>query len=108
MTLTPDVTTMTITSDQNPHAGRQAPGGHGWEVSRLPGQALDRGTAMLLADMAGGRDLPEGNRVWPRIPGWAAEPGLTAPGAITRAPEASEKTSNQEDATSRADPEAGL
>jgi len=108
MTLTPDVTTMTITSDQNPHAARQAPGGHGREVSRLPGQALDRGTAMLLADTAGAPDLPEGHRVWPRIPGWAGEPGLTAPGAITRAPEAPEKTSNQEDATSRADPEAGL
>jgi hypothetical protein len=70
---------MTITSDQNPHAARQASGGHGWEVSRLAGQALDRGTAMLLADTAGARDLPEGHRVWPRIPGWAGEPGLTAP-----------------------------
>jgi hypothetical protein len=36
MTLTRDVTTMTITSDQNPHAASQAPGGHGWEVSRCP------------------------------------------------------------------------
>ena len=99
---------MTITSDQNPHAARQALGGHGWAVSRLPGQALDRVTAMLLADTAGERDLPEGYRVWPRIPGWAGEPGLTAPGAIARAPGAPEKTSNQEDATSRADPEAGL
>jgi hypothetical protein len=43
---------MTITSDQNPHAACQASGGHGWEVSRLAGQALDRGTAMLLADTA--------------------------------------------------------
>jgi hypothetical protein len=108
MTLIPDVTTMTITSDQNPHAARQAPGGHGWEVSRLPGQALDRGTAMLLADTAGERDLPEGYRVWHHMPGWAAEPGLTAPGAITRAAEPPEKTSNQEHATSHADPEAGL
>ncbi len=46
---------MTITSDQNPHAARQASGGHGWEVSRLAGQALDRGTAMLLADTAAQR-----------------------------------------------------
>ena len=106
--MTLEVTAMTFTSDQNPHAACQAPDGRGWEVSRLPGQALDRGTAMLLAGTAGGRDLPEGNRVWPRIPGWAAGPGLTAPGAITRAPEAPEKTSNQEHATSRADPEAGL
>jgi hypothetical protein len=52
--------------------------------------------------------LPEGHRVWPRIPGWAAEPGRTAPAAITPAPEPPEKTSNQEHSTSRADPEAGL
>jgi hypothetical protein len=106
--MTLDVTIMTITSDQNRHAARQAPARHSREVSRLPGQALDRGTAMLLTGTAGERDLPEGHRVWPRIPGWAAEPGLTAPGAITQAPEPPEKTSNQEHATSRADPEAGL
>jgi hypothetical protein len=56
---------MTITSDQNPHAARQAPGGHGWEVSRLPGQALDRGIAMLLADTAGERDCPRGTESGP-------------------------------------------
>jgi hypothetical protein len=106
MTLTPDVTT--ITSDQNPHAARQAPGGHGREVSRLPDQALDRGTAMILTDTAGGRDLPEGHRVWPHIPGWATEPGRTAPDTITRAPEPPEKTGNQEHATSRAGPPTGL
>ena len=106
--MTLEVTTMTFTSDQNPYAARQASGGRGWEVSRLAGQALDRGTAMLLAGTAGGRDLPEGHLVWPRIPVWAAGPGLTAPGAITQAPEPPEKTSNQEHATSRDDPEAGL
>jgi hypothetical protein len=63
---------------------------------------------MLLADMAGERDLPEGNRVWPHSPGWAAEPGLTAADTITPAPEPPEKTRNQEHATSRADPEAAL
>jgi hypothetical protein len=108
MTLTPDVTVITITSDQNPHAARQAPGRRGWEVSRLPGPVLDCGTAMLLADTVGERDLPEGHRVWPRIPGWAAEPGLAARDAITRASEPPERTSNPEHATSRADPEAGL
>jgi hypothetical protein len=85
MTPTPDVTTMTITNDQNPHTAREAPGGHGRRTRparREPSLA--------------------------RIPGWAAEPGLTALGAITRAPEPPEKTSNQEHATSRADPEAGL
>jgi hypothetical protein len=43
-----------------------------------------------------------------RFPGWAAEPCLTAPDAIRRAPEPPGKTSSQEHATSRADPEAGL
>ena len=111
MTPTPDATVMTITTitgDQNPRAARQAPGGHGWEVSRLPGQALDRGTAMHLADTVGERDLLEWHRVWPHIQGWDAELGLTAPDAITRASGPPEKTSNQEYATSRADPEAGL
>jgi len=76
---------MTITSDQNlmPPARHLAA-----TVGSVPagGQALDRGTAMLLADN-GRRPRPaRGHRVWPRIPGWAGEPGLTAPGAITRAP----------------------
>ena len=36
MTLTPDATTMTITSDQNPHAARQAPGGHAGKCPGCP------------------------------------------------------------------------
>ena len=40
MTLTINDTTMT--SDQTAHTARQAPSGHGWEVSWLPGQLLDR------------------------------------------------------------------
>ena len=85
------------------YAGRNADPGR-----ELFSAVLDRGTSMLLADTVGERDLPEGHRVWPRIPGWAAEPDPTAPAAITRAPEPPEKTSNQEHATSRTDPEAGL
>ena len=111
MPLTPDVTAMTITtitSNQNYDVARQAPGRRGWEVSRLLGPVPDRGTVMLLASTAGERDLPEGHRVWPRIPGWTAELGLTAPDAITRISEPPEWTSNQEHATSRADSEAGL
>ena len=54
MTLTINDTTMT--SDQTAHTARQAPGRqHGWEVSWLPGQVLDRNTAitaMILADTA--------------------------------------------------------
>ena len=51
MTLTIDDTTMT--SDQTAHTARQAPSRNGWEVSWLPGQVLDRNTAitaMILAD----------------------------------------------------------
>ena len=52
MTLTINDTTMT--SDQTAHTARQAPGRqHEWEVSWLPGQTLDRNTAitaMVLAD----------------------------------------------------------
>ena len=54
MTLTIDDTTMT--SDQSAHTARQAPSRNGWEVSWLPGQTLDRNTAitaMILADLVG-------------------------------------------------------
>ena len=84
MTLTINDTTMT--SDQTGHTARQAAGPqHGWEVSWLPGQVLDRNTAitaMILADTVGSGDLHEGHRLWPHIQGWAAELGLTAPQAI--------------------------
>jgi hypothetical protein len=87
MTLT--INDTTITSDQNPHTARQAPGRpHQWEVSWLPGQAMDRNTAitaMVLADTAGQGDLREGHRLWPHIQGWAAELGLTGPDAIAQA-----------------------
>jgi hypothetical protein len=86
MTLT--ITGTTMTSDHTAHTARQAPGRNGWEVSWLPGQALDRNTAitaMTLADVAAQDDLHEGHRLWPHIQGWAAELGLTGPDAITRA-----------------------
>jgi hypothetical protein len=108
MTLTINDTTMT--SDQNPHTARRASGRqHGWEVSWLPGQVLDRNTAitaMTLADIAGSGDLHEGHRLWPHIESWAAELGLTGPDAITRASEPPEKISNHEPAASPPDPEA--
>jgi hypothetical protein len=49
----------TMTSDQNPCTARHAPDRNAREVSWLPGQILDRTTAitaMLLADTAGERD----------------------------------------------------
>ena len=86
MTLTINDTTMT--SDQSAHTARHAPGRSGWEVSWLPGQTLDRNTAitaMVLADTAAEPGLAEGHRLWPFVQGWAAELGLTAPDAIARA-----------------------
>ena len=83
MTLT--ITDTTMTSDHTAHTARQAPGRNGWEVSWLPGQALDRNTAitaMTLADLTGEQDLHDGHRLWPHIQGWAAELGLTGPDAI--------------------------
>jgi hypothetical protein len=86
MTLTINDTTMT--SDQTPHTARLAPcRPHHWEVSWLPGQILDRNTAitaMILADTAAQADLHEGHRLWPHIQGWAAELGLTGPDAIAQ------------------------
>ena len=86
MTLT--INDATMTSDQTVHTARQAPGPqHQWEVSWLPGQALDRNTAitaMTLADLAGEEDLHDGHRLWPHIQSWAGELSLTAPDAIAR------------------------
>ena len=86
MTLTIYDTAMT--SDQSAHTARHAPSRNGWEVSWLPGQTLDRNTAvtaMILADVAGKADLHEGHRLWPHIQGWAAELGLTGPEAVAAA-----------------------
>ena len=87
MTLTINDTTMT--SDQTTHVARQASGHQrGWEVSWLPGQILDRNTAitaMILADTASEHDLGEEHQLWPFIENWAAELGLTGSNAIARA-----------------------
>ena len=84
MTLTINDTTMT--SDQTAHTARLAPGSqHLWEVSWLPGRALDRNsaiTAMVLADHVGEGDLNERHRLWPFIESWTAELGLTGSDAI--------------------------
>jgi hypothetical protein len=85
MTLT--INDTTITSDQNPHTAQRAPCRPQWEVSWLPGQAMDRNTAItatILADLAGQEGLHEGQRLWPPIQSWAAELGLTGPDAIAQ------------------------
>jgi len=108
MTLTINDTTMT--SDQTTYVARLAQASqHLWEVSWLPGQALDRNsaiTAMTLADLAGERDLDERHRLWPFIQGWAAELGLTGSEAINRATQpgpASSTTGNVNGPTPRRD-----
>jgi hypothetical protein len=86
MALTVNDTTMT--SDQSPHVARHSPDWNGWKVSWLPGQILDRNTAvtaMTLADTAADRYLHEKHQLWPHIQSWAGELGLTAPEAIARA-----------------------
>ena len=108
MTLT--ITDTTMTSDNTTHTARQAPG-HGWELSWLPGQTLDRNTAitaMVLADLTGEQDIHQGHRLWPHIEGWAAELGLTGPDAIARAsqPAAETISRQQEGAGGRLDLEA--
>ena len=102
MTLTINDTTMT--SDQTPHTARHAPSRNGWEVSWLPGRALDRNsaiTAMILADTTADRDLHEGHRLWPHLQGWAEELGLTAPDAITRISQPPGDLNREQEPTSR-------
>jgi hypothetical protein len=81
------ITDTAMTSDRTAHTARHAPDRSGWEVSWLPGQTLDRNTAitaMTLADTAAEPDLHHGHRLWPHIQSWAGELGLTAPDAIAR------------------------
>lgn len=67
--------------------------GDGWEVSWLPGRALDRNqavTAMTIAETVAkggtpGHDLMSGDPLWPHIDGWAEELGLSGPTAVGRA-----------------------
>ena len=109
MTLTINDTTMT--SDQTTHTARQAPGRqHLWEVSWLPGQALDRNsaiTAMTLAAHASEPDLNEQHRLWPFIESWAAELGLTGSDAINQASQPGTLRQQPDRESERPDPEAG-
>jgi hypothetical protein len=86
MTVTINDTTMT--SDHSDCTARRAPGRNSWEVSWLPSQLLDRNTAvtaMILAGTAAEPDLHDSHRLWPHIQSWAAELGLIAPDALSRA-----------------------
>ncbi len=101
----------TMTSDQTAHTARLAPGRqHLWEVSWLPGRALDRNsaiTAMTLADHAGEHGLNERHHLWPFIESWAAELGLTGSDAINRAAQPGSPRQQHDRERERPDPEAG-
>ena len=102
MTLT--ITDTTMTSDQTGHTARHAPDRNGWEVSWLPGQTLDRNTAitaMILADTTAEQDMHEGHRLWPHIQSWAAELGLTAPEVIAHASDPPSNINRQQEQASR-------
>jgi hypothetical protein len=102
MTLTISDTTMT--SDQTAHTARHAPDRGGWEVSWLPGQTLDRNsaiTAMILADTTAEPDLHEGHQLWPFVQSWAAELGLTAPDAIAKTSQPPSGINRQHEQASR-------
>jgi len=102
MTLTINDTTMT--SAHSAHTARHAPDWNGWEVSWLPGQILDRNsavTAMTLADTAAERELHERHRLWPHIQNWAGELSLTAPEAIARASQPPSGSSRQQEPATR-------
>ena len=93
-----------MTSDRTAHTARHAPGRNGWEVSWLPGQTLDRNTAitaMVLADTTAEPGLHEGHRLWPHIQSWAGELGLTAPEAIAQASEPVGDINRQQEQVSR-------
>ena len=109
MTLT--INDATMTSDQTAHTARLASGRqHLWEVSWLPGQALDRNsaiTAMVLADLASERDLNERHRLWPFIESWAAELGLTGSDAVNRVSRPGSPHRQHDRERERPDPEAG-
>ena len=108
MTLTINDTMMA--SDQSSHTARHSPDRSGWEVTWLPGQILDRNTAitaMILADTATEQDLHESHRLWPFIQSWAGELGLTAPDALSRASQPPKSDMAAKDASAApAEPEA--
>lgn len=80
------ITDTTMTSPATPHTA--AATGGGWEVSWLPGRTLDHNqatTAMVIANIVGTMGVPRADDpIWMVLDGWAAELGLTAPGAVAR------------------------
>ena len=108
--MTVTITDTAMTSDRSGCTARHSPDRNGWEVSWLPGQVLDRNTAitaMTLADTAAEHDLHDRHPLWPHIQSWAEELGLTAPGALSRVSQPPDSMSTGKDfAAEPADPEA--
>src|SRR5712691_7700394 len=99
-----------ISGDHTRHTARRTPGHQdAWQVSWLPGQLLDRTsaiTAMALAEAAGGSAAPQaGDRLWPHIEGWAAELGLTGRDALARISQPSAGISAENDPAAPAERE---
>ena len=102
MTLT--INDSSMTSDRTAHTARHTPDRNGWEVSWLPGQTLDRNTAitaMTRADTAAEPGLRESHRLWPHIQSWAQELGLTAPDAIAQAAKPPDGIDHRQEPASR-------
>jgi hypothetical protein len=108
--MTVTISDTTMTSDRSHGTAWHSQDRNGWEVSWLPGQLLDRNTAitaMTLADTAAEHDLHDGHLLWPAIESWAAELGLTALGALSRVPQPPESISTGKDSAAElSDPEA--
>ena len=108
--MTVTISDTAITSDRSHCTARHSPDRNGWEVSWLPGQVLDRNTAitaMVLADTAAEHDLHDGHPLWPPVQSWAGEFGLTAAEAIAKASQPPEGRSIRKDfAAELSDPEA--
>jgi hypothetical protein len=100
-----------IKSDRTRHIALLAPGHEAsWHVSWLPGQLLDRNsaiTAMTLADVVGMGKVDAGHRLWPNIEGWAAELGLSPSDALAWASQPPDRASIEKDATPDAPEAAG-
>src|SRR5437868_14188606 len=81
------ITDTSMTSPATPHTATA--NSKGWEVSWLPGRTLGRNqaiTAMTIASIVGSKGVPRvDDPIWLHLDGWAAELGLTAPGAVARA-----------------------
>ena len=83
------VTDELITSGRTAHTALMTPGHRqAWEVTWLPGWYMNRTTAitaMTLAETVAAANPHPGHQLWPHIQAWAAELGLTAAEAVTRA-----------------------